>query len=230
MYEYKHNLFTDKTILVVDTSASMNAEGRMSQVKAIAREKASGQVSLVGIEKNPKTYFIDYDEKDARSEIGTLQATASLSNILGAMKTADSLLGNSTGRIVVISDFIDTENDFTEISNYKSSLEGKGRNIEFVTLPNLDNNVGFIDSSYRNNILTLKVKNYNDVEKTVHIKEGGSEIELTIDKDSIEKIQIELDKGLSEISIKEDDEFILDNTFHINVLTKRELSVLVITK
>ena len=226
---YQYDVSSENTVLVLDVSASMQADSHLSQMKKEAKRDAKGLVSAILIKRFPEVYFNEETESQAKRFIDALDESVSTSNILDAIKKADELLGNKTGKIVVISDFIDTQNNLEDLIQYKSFLEGKGRFIEFKVIEPVEDNIGIIKSEYLNNRITLSIKNYNNYAVTTKIGNGNDGKEINIGPNSIEVVKMTLDKGLTEIKIDRKDDFMLDNMFFINIPTSKNMKVLLYT-
>jgi hypothetical protein len=226
---YEYDLSDENTIFVIDVSASMHAENRIQEIKEIVKKEAKGSISAVLIKQNPHLYFEDETPKKAIELIDLLKPTVSTTNILDAIKIADEKMQNKTGRIIVISDFKETKNSYNDLINLKSFLEAKSRIIEYHILEPKQNNIGFINYEFRNNELTLYVKNYNLKKEEVTILYNNQRKNILIEPKSIELIRLNLDKGLKTIKIENKDEFMLDNEFYINVPDDRKMKVLLIT-
>ncbi|SEH05172.1 vWA domain-containing protein [Candidatus Venteria ishoeyi] len=226
---YDHDVTTENTVLVLDVSVSMQAGDRYEEMIKIANSKLQGKISAVIVKKYPTVFFENENPKKAKDLLKILNPGVSTTNLLEGIKKADELMNNKTGKIIVISDFIDTENSHDDLIQYKNYLEGKGRSIEFKVLKSLNNNVGFTDYELSNNKLKLSIRNYNSEAKKVTIKFGEQEKEIEIQANSVEIESVNLEKGLSTISIKEKDDFELDNKFFINIPTNKNMKVLLIT-
>ncbi len=226
---YEHDISSENTVLVLDVSASMYAGNNFKEMKKIAKDSMKGSISAITIKKYPAVLFEDELPGRAREMIDLVQPSVSASNILDAMKKAEELMGNKTGKIVVISDFIDTESSQGEIVQYKKYLEGKGRIVDMIALKRADDNIGFVSSEISNNRLTLAVKNYNNKIEKPKVKAGDKSIEIEIQPHSVEVVKLDVEKGLSTISLNVVDDFDLDNKFYMNIPTNKEMSVLLIT-
>lgn len=226
---YKHDVSSENTVLVLDVSASMQVSNNFNKMQRYAKDNAKGTVSVILIKNHPTVLFKDENQNKAHELIDTLRPSYSTSNILDSLKKADELMSNKTGRIVVISDFIDTENSLEDLQQYKEYLEGKGRFVNYIVLDSADNNVGFINSELINNKLTLSVKNYNNKIEKRTIKSGKNSIDIEIQPKSIENIKMDVDKGISTISLSGKDDFNVDDKFYLNIPTNREMKILLIT-
>ena len=226
---YEYDLSDENTIFVIDVSASMNANNRFNEIKEIVKENSKGSISTVLIKKNPEIFFQDEIPDEAINLINTLKPTASPSNIVEAIKIADELMKNKTGRIIVISDFKDNYNSYDDLIDIKNFLKAKDRIIEYHVLEPKENNVGFIEAQFSGNEITLHVKNFNNFQTNVNIKIYDEIRTIEMKPNSIELVRFNPEKGKSIIKILEDDDFNLDNEFFVKVPDEETMKVLLIT-
>ena len=226
---YQYDLSDENTIFVLDLSASMNAEGRFDELKDIVKENAVGSITTVVIKERPHVYFEDEIPKKAIELIDILKPTKSTSNIVEAIKIADELMANKTGRILVISDFKDSENSFKDLLDIKGFLEAKDRIIEYHVLEPKQNNIGFINAEFVNNEITLFIKNYNHETAEINIDINNQRKEIQINPRSIEIIRFIPQSGRNVVEILNKDDFMLDNKFYAYIPDNRNMNVLLIT-
>jgi hypothetical protein len=226
---YQYDQSNENTIFVLDVSASMNADEKIEEMKKIVKENIVGTTSVILIKKNPHIYFEDKNPKEAIELIELIKPTASTTNIIEAIRLADEKMQNKTGRIIVISDFKDTENSYKDLINIKYFIESKNKIIEYHVLKPKTNNIGFIDSNFLNNEITLHIKNYNNKNKNITIELNNNIKKIEIMPNSIEIIKLNLEKGKHIIKILEKDEFMLDNEYYINIPDNKKMNVLLVT-
>lgn len=226
---YEYDLSDENTIFVIDVSASMNAKNRFSEMKEIVKENAKGSISAVLIKKNSHIYFENELPEKAIELINILEPSVSSSNIVEAIKIADDLMANKTGRIIVISDFKDNFNSYDDLLDLKNFLIAKERIIEYHVLEPKENNVGFIDFQYLNNEIILHIKNFNNKKTDVSIEIYDEIKYLELLPNSIEFVKFVPRPKKSVIKILEDDDFNLDNNFYLYYPDETKLDVLLIT-
>lgn len=207
---YMHDLSNDNTILVLDTSASVKAGDRFSRMIDEAKDDLSGDVSAVLIKSEPEIYFRDLSPSKAKDMLDQLEPTDSTSDIDASIREALRLLEKESGTVRVISDFVST----TELGEYYP----EDIRMEYITLEPVDDNVGFVDYEYPDK---LYIKNYGE-KKNITIDE-----EITLDEGETREINIEPGKG--KVSIEEEDPFMADNDFYVNLPEETRPEVLLLS-
>jgi len=225
--KYPYDASAENTVLVIDASASMQANSRFSHAISEAKAKLDGKISIIAIKNQPDVVLEDGSRGEALRALGSLKATATTSNIGDAIQAGDDLLGDRKGKIVVISDFIDTNG--ADLNELRRFIESKGKIIEFIDVADKAANVGIVNVEYGAEQSTLYVKNYNDEKITVPIKFGSEDKSIDILPNSVELIPFTTAGGLNEISLNYRDDFSLDNRIYLNLPKQQKIRVLYIT-
>lgn len=226
---YDYDITSENTILVLDVSASMHAGDRFETMKKLAKENMRGSISTILIKNQAQIYFQNLTIDDAKDQIDMLQLSFTTSNILDSIRKANEMLGNQSGKIIVISDFNPSVGNIDDIIQYKTFLENKERFIEYIQLPKLNKNIGFISAEMINNRISLSLKNFNSYDEIVKIKIEDEVTEMEIKADSIEILRLNAEKGLSRVTIENKDDFDIDNHFYLNVPSNKKMKILLIT-
>jgi len=211
--EYQHDVTAANTVLVVDVSASSQViEGSRTRFDMIVGEarRVLGSTNTVVLAKDvPFMALQDATADEARSYLNQLSPRESGTQLGEAIILAGEALG-SEGRVVVISDFINTEGQDPTVA--KSVLESKGIVVDFVNILGAKrSNVGLIDMEASNAQTTLYIKNYNEGEETVGLKIGGLVTELSIKPQSVETFSFQTPSGVTKIELDVSDDFPADN-------------------
>ena len=85
-----------------------------------------------------------------------------------ALLTAEDLLGNKKGRVIVISDFITTEGP--DIMVAKSALISKGNVVDFFDVGSKAENVGIVELDAGKHETIVGIRNYNKEEEAFNVK------------------------------------------------------------
>ncbi|MEA3398886.1 MAG: VWA domain-containing protein [Patescibacteria group bacterium] len=224
---YKYDVASENTVLILDVSASM--EPNFNNMIKEAKNKVKGETSVILVKRFPSLYFENENPDRAKELIEGIELSVSSSNIVDAIKKGNEILGNRTGRIYIMSDFVDTENNADDLLSYKRYLEGEGRIIDFIVMEENKDNIGFIQADYSNNRVSLAIKNYNEKEETITLKSGENKIDVKIEPNFVEIVKIDLEQGLNTITINRKDNIKADNKYYINIPTKKEMDVLLLT-
>jgi hypothetical protein len=225
------------TVLVVDVSESMQTkyEGstRFEHAISEAKKRMHGKVSIVLASLTPVIALENGLQTEANIYLSTLKPKEASTNIKGAMDLADTLLEQTKGNVVVLSDFIMTkDNDDPLIS--KRLLNARGNSVEFVNLASKAENVGFIDLAVQKDITDAYIKNFNEQEKTVTVslvKDNSVEDKktLVLGPRSKEKLSFETLPGTSTLQITPTDDLEKDNIAYISSPLKDNIKVLLIS-
>lgn len=230
-YNADADVAAEYTVLVLDTSASMTTKtgvtSRLDKMISEAKEHIDGKISIILVQNAPYVVLQDGEKEDALEIINYIPSTTSLSALGSSILAADDLLQEKIGRIVVISDFINT--DPLDPSIAKESLEAKGHSVEFISLHSDANNVGIVSMESIDKETSLTVQNYNDDTASVDVEINGENYALDIAPLWQEKLVFLHQEGINTIVLKQDDDFTVDNKVLLSVPERKETSTLVIT-
>jgi len=228
---YEKEVIGENLAIVVDVSAS-------SQVKE--NGKTRFDLAIEGIEKvlgnknnlilAKSTPFFALREKSKNEVLGylrKLKPTESRSKIGDAIVLAgESLEGD--GRVIVFSDFINTEGVSPIVA--KNVLESKGIKVDFVnTGKGNKRNFGFINLDLDNDKGSIFIKNFNNNEEKITVRIGDQSKELTIGANSVETISFKPAATFLTAEILTSDDFSPDNKLNLVFPGKLKLDALLIT-
>jgi len=199
----KESMFKN-TVLVVDVSASMKAgyDGETRFEDAVeAAEKNLGTVNtLIIAKKTPEVALVDESPGKVREYLGRLEPTDTPTNLYEAISTAGGYAKDNS-RVVVISDFIDTETD-TGLDTAKKTLEAQGIKVDFIRVFEPVNNVGIVDLIIDNDKTSAVIKNFNSQAVEVNVKVNSLEETINISANSQEVFTFSTPPGTSKIEIE----------------------------
>ena len=219
------------TVLVLDLSARSNVKvgltSRFSRIIDEAKDNLDGEISIVLVKNEP---FIALDGEDRGAAIdvlATLEPTSSLSPIGTSILTAGNLLKDKKGKIVVISDFVDTGGIVPWVA--KKTLEAKGQMVEFIDIKKEGENVGIVDVQSTEDESFVIVKNYNEELDDVTVLVNNEKYYLSIGPGMSEKLEFMHDSGVNTVKLDSGDSFSLDDTVYISIPEERIIRALMIT-
>jgi hypothetical protein len=225
------------TVIVMDVSASMQTiDNGIRFQKAIekAKEVLGDQNTLILAKNVPVVVLERARMQDMRDALNALRPTESGSTIGDAILLAGQVLGDSEGRVIVFSDFLNTNG--IKPSTAKVVLKSKKQIVDFVNVAESKKlkNVGFIDLNIDEDSTILFIKNYNDNEEKITLKIGKESKELIIPARSIEQYSFETIYGDSktsytEVKIEEKDNLMADNVLYLTSPSARKIKLLFIT-
>ncbi len=230
-YNTESDVAAEHTVLVIDNSASMSTESglgtRLKDAISEAKDNLEGKISIILIQNAPFIVLRDGDKNDALDIVNYIPQTSAISSIGSSVLAADDILQDKTGKIIVISDFINTDPLDPYIA--KKSLEAKGHKVEFIPIRESADNVGIVEMLTVDNETIVTLQNYNDEPASVDVDINGKEHHAEIPANWQEKITFGQREGINNITLKYDDDFMKDNYVLLSIPEKKETKVLLIT-
>lgn len=224
------------TVVVLDVSASMKTfdgtKTRFDNAVKIAKRSLKGKTSIILAADKPMLLLEHKSEKKAESMLSTIKPKDTTTNLGDAMVMAGNLLPEGEGRVIVISDFINTEGADPMVA--RATLENKGLVVDFVEVGEKKENLAIIDMKIGMFDTKAIIKNYADQEKTVTIQakfenNGTGETTKTILADSVETFTFDSAGGATKVTILDNDELPADNFAYVSNPKKRKVDALLIT-
>ncbi|MFO8016136.1 MAG: BatA and WFA domain-containing protein [Candidatus Woesearchaeota archaeon] len=222
------------TVIVLDVSASMQANDRFEKAVDTAMGSLKGDVSIILAEDSPLVVLEKGSESKAESILSDIKARETPTNIGDAMLLAKDILGGEEGRVLVLSDFIRTSGPDPNV--VRKILESEGAVVDLVNTAGSrrDGNAGIVDMTIEKYNTVAYVKNYDDEERAVTIRavNDGKEIRKaskTILADSVGTFSFETPAGIIEVEIMDKDDLEVDNKAYISAPDKIQIDVLLFT-
>ena len=232
-----------ETVLVIDGSASMNANvvgsgsTRFDKALEEANSRLEGHVSVVLATNIPVVVLEKGSVGDAKKILAVLKAKATTSHIGDSMLAAGELINDfQHSRVVVISDF--QANQGTDVLVAKRSLAARGSHVEFVNgiegqaaLKGLSD-AGFVGLDINKFQTTALVNNNDDVQRQVDIEivnnnQPVGKQQLVIGPRSLEPLTFETLHGNTRLRILQDDDLATDNSLFISSPAKKIRTLLI---
>jgi len=223
-------------VIVLDASGSMQAKDgfstRFDNAIMKARDNLGGETSIVLAENSPIILLEQGSRMEASELLRKIAPKATASNIGDAMLVAGDVLGKKRGRIIVISDFMQTEG--ADILVAKRTLESKGNLVEFIDVGSKGNNVGIVDLELDKEKTVVGIKNFKESDENIKINviNNGNKINsksVKITAESKEKFEFETLQGITKVEIDAKDDLELDNSVYISVPSREKVKILLIT-
>lgn len=230
-YETNAAAAAEYTVLVLDTSASMSTRSgvttRLGEMKDTAKDYLDGKISIILSQNTPYVVLRDGDKGDALDIINSIKETDMLSALGSSILAADDLLQDKKGRVIVMSDFVNTDPLSPSIA--KESLEAKGHVVEFVSVQEPAENVGIVAMESSDNETRVTIQNYEDKTVSIPVRINNQEYSVEIGPYWQEKLSFAHQEGLNTIELDYSDNFALDNTVVLSVPQRKKATILVIT-
>lgn len=231
--KYMHDITSENTVLVIDVSASMQAnEGSKTRFEdAVSKALASlgRRNTLILAKSTPQLILQSGSSTETRDILKQLRPGATPSAIGEAIILAGEILTGKDGKVLVFSDFINT--DGVDPQTAKVVVESKGIAVEFVDVGQ-DNkaNVGIVDMEIDDENTVVQIRNFNDVAVEVKLKLEDFAHSLTIGPQSTETVTLKTPKeGVGQLTLTPIDDFPLDNTLYISSPSRNKVKVLLIS-
>ncbi|MBN2110089.1 MAG: BatA and WFA domain-containing protein [Methanosarcinaceae archaeon] len=234
--ETQEPLSGEHTVIIIDSSASMQTDDRFSDAVSEAGDYVSRTNSIILAGSVPVTMLESGSSDAAYQTLGSLEPGATVADISSAVSTGMRMLSDEGGRIVVISDFTNWDGD--DPVNARTLAQSYGLDVDYVLVGRTTDNVGIIqgeveavDGTYS---YTGVVKNYKNSRELVELKITNEDRTITrklnIPGLSTQQLLVtNLAKGITEISIRGSDSLMVDNTAYISIPKVSTKQVLVVS-
>ncbi len=220
------------TVIILDASASMQADGRFEKAVAEAGKFLSSKNTIILAESVPVAVMKEAPSGSAADALKKLKAKATSSDLSSAILLGRRMLPEG-GRIVVISDFASWNGDDPAVA--KQLAQANGINVEFVTVSGRTDNIGIVNGWFEGSDFKIMVRNFNKDPASVglDVTTDGENILSTsrnINGQSSEYFAISnLRPGKTKISISSNDALPVDNSAYVVIPRQSERNILYIT-
>lgn len=226
---YEHDVTASNTVIVLDVSASSQTmEGARSRfdLSVAQAKKVLGVKNTIILAKDvPFIALQDASADDAYKFLNSLQPKSTVSKIGEAVILAGEAM--KEGRVVVISDFINTGGQNPDIA--KKVLESKGLVVDFINIASPRRNVGIVQLDAGNEQSTVYVKNYNSEVQDVPLLVGSSQTRLSIPAKGTETFSFQTPPGVTKLELGINDDLAVDNVAYLSAPAGGKAKVLLIT-
>ncbi|RMD58572.1 VWA domain-containing protein, partial [Candidatus Woesearchaeota archaeon] len=228
---YEHDVTASNTVIVLDVSASMHTkEGRTTRFDLAiqqAKRVLGSKNSIILAKQTPYLALKDATAEETIRFLNSLRARDTPTHLGEAIILAGETLG-SEGRVVVISDFVNTGGQNPDVA--KAVLESKNIVVDFVNVgSDGKENTGIVKIDAANEETTIYVKNYNKKRKSVQLSIGASRTTLEIPPESTETYSFKTPPGTTKIKLETKDDLAEDNIAYLAAPKEGRTRVLLIT-
>lgn len=239
-YTSEEPLSGEHTVLVLDTSASMQTDSRFDEAVGIADGYVSKKNSIILASDTPRLALEGGDASAAKDIFSKVQPGAGTADLSAAITTGMRLLSKEGGgRIIVISDFTNYKGDDPIAS--KTLAESYGIEVNFVKVGKITDNIGIIngwieatDGKYS---YTGVIKNYKDHNESVKIEtgrgtSGNSSTSFSLEVPAGETKQFtlgNLGSGITTVQLDGEDSLPVDNKAYISIPETSNQRILYVT-
>ncbi|MFD1599687.1 vWA domain-containing protein [Halobellus rarus] len=219
----------EETVLVVDASASMNAESdgrtRFERAVAAAREETSSTTSVVVVDGQSSIALRAGTASDAAETLSDLRATDAPGDLRTAVARGSSLAGENA-RIVVLSDFAGD----TDWEAAIQSARARGLTVDLRQFDGGgDGNVGIVDREFSGEEVTVSVQNFGSEAVTRQVALGEAEESVSLAPGDVRSVTLPVPAGGGEIRLSPGDSFPTDDTAYVAAPEDAAVDVLLVT-
>jgi len=224
------------TVIILDASASMQADGRFGKAVVEANKFLSAKNTIILAESIPVMVMKDSPSSSASDALSKLKAKATDTDLSSAILLGRRMLPEG-GRIVVLSDFISSSGDSPAVA--KKLAESNGITVDFITVSGRTDNIGIINGWFESNgDYKIVIKNFkkadqdvkidvtindkNVLSNTINVKAQSSEYFSVSD--------LTVNPGVTKISIDSPDALAVDNNAFVYIPPSAQRDVLYITE
>jgi Aerotolerance regulator N-terminal len=238
-YTSQEPLSGEHTVLVLDTSASMQVEPRFADAVGIANSYVSKKNSIVLASDSPLLALEGGDASAAQNILKQVKPGAGTADLSAAITSGMRLLSKEGGRIIVISDFTNWKGDDPVAS--KSLAESYGIKVTFEKVGKPADNIGiingWIEAAEGKYSYTGVIKNYMDHNENVEIdsgrgNSGNSSTSFSLDVPAGGTNQFtlgNLEPGITTVNLNVKDNLPVDNQAYISIPDTSEQRILYVT-
>ena len=238
-YNSEEPLSGEHTVLILDTSASMQVDSRFEDAVGIADDYVSKRNSIILASDMPLLALEGGSASAAHDIFKKVKPGAGAADLSAAITTGMRSLSREGGRIIVISDFAYSKGDDPVAS--KNLAESYGIEVNFVKVGKPADNIGIIngwieatDGKYG---YTGVIKNYKDQNQRVKIEtvrgtSGNATTSFTLDVPAGETNQFTLGNlgpGITTVRLDVKDSQPVDNKAYISIPETSDQRILYIT-
>ena len=239
-YSANETVRADHTVVIIDASASMQAENpsRFDRARDAAGKFVSGRTSIIMAKNIPVVVLQRGGRADAKSTLNSLAPGATTASIGDAILLASSMIKDEKGAIVVISDFSNTDSD--SIAASKMLANADGIDVTYKQVGNDASNIGItygklerIGDSYE---YICNIKNYMDDKKTVSIEILRNGKKTLTDSVTVPAYSSKLfaltnvEPGATIVSLNQKDSLEIDNHAYIAIPAVEKRRILVVSE
>ncbi len=229
----QHDITAQNTVLVIDVSASSQVrEGLQSRFDigiSKAKQVLGSRNTIILAKDVPLIGVQDASAGDVVSFLNTLKPRETSTRLGDAIILAGEILNGKEGRVIVISDFVNTGG--VEPGVARSVLEARGLVVDFISTASSSHrrNVAITDLDVRQESTTVFLRNYEPVEVSASVSAGEFSKQVVIPASGTETVSFETPSGKTVVKLGVDDDFAVDNQAFISAPGAGKLRVLYLT-
>ncbi len=238
-YNSEEPLSGEHTVIILDTSASMQTDSRFEDAVKIADGYVSKKNSIILASDTPLLALERGDASAAHDIFKKVKSGAGTADLSAAITTGMRYLSTEGGRIIVVSDFTNYKGDDPVAS--KNLAESYGIEVNFIKVGKPADNIGIVngwieatDGEYG---YTGVIKNYMDHNESVKIETGrgtsgnaSKSFSLEIPAGGTNQFTLgNLGPGITTVRLDVEDGLPVDNKAYISIPETSSQRILYVT-
>ncbi len=227
----QHDITAESTVIVLDVSASSQVResgGSRFEIGLAKAKEALGSKNTVVLAKDvPLVGVQGVSVADALKYLNSVHPRDTSTRLGESILLAGELLQGHEGRVVVISDFVNTAG--VDAQTAMAVLRGKKVVVDAVSTASSKGNVGFTGVEVRPDTTSVLVRNFNLDSVSVSVSAGDFVKPLQIPSLGTEVVSFVTPPGKTEVKLSPSDDFPLDNVAYISAPIQSKTKVLYIT-
>lgn len=238
-YTSQEALSGEHTVIVLDTSASMQTGSRFTEALGYADGYVSKKNSIILASDSPLLALEGGSASAAKDILKQVKPGAGTADLSAAISSGMRLLSKEGGRIIVISDFTNWKGDDPVAS--KSLAESYGIKVSFIKVGKPANNIGiingWIEADNGKYSYTGVIKNYLGQNQNVEIETGrgnsgnySTSFSLDVPAGGTNQFTLgNLEPGITTVKLDAKDDLTVDNQAYISIPDTSTQSILYVT-
>ncbi|MEA3281718.1 MAG: VWA domain-containing protein [Euryarchaeota archaeon] len=239
-YTANETVRADHTVIVIDASASMQAENpsRFDRAKDAAEKFVSGRTSIIMAKNIPVVVLQRGGRSGAKDTLSRLAPGATTASIGDAILLATNMIEDEKGAIVVISDFSNIDSD--SIASSKMLANADGIDVTYKQVGTDAENIGItygkLERTGDSYEYICNIKSYMGDKRTVPIEIFRNGKKTLTDSVTVPAYSSELfaltdvAPGATIISLKEKDSLEVDNRAYLAIPAVEKRKILVVSE
>ncbi len=229
----QHDITAKNTVIVLDVSASSQVrEGLQTrfEIGVERARKALGSRNTIILAKDvPLIGVQDVSANEALTFLSTIKPRDTSTRLGDAIILAGEVLNDKEGRVIVISDFVNTGG--IEPSVARSVLQARHLVVDFIPTSSgvHRRNIGITGLDVRQDSTTVFLRNYEPADESALLNAGSFSKQVVIPASGTETVSFETPPGKTIVNIGVSDDFSVDNRVFMSAPGAGKLRVLYIT-
>lgn len=231
-FSMQRDIVSKNLVFVFDISASSqvleNEKTRFDIGRDEIKKIVGDKNAVILAKSNAVVALSDAGRLSTLALLNKLKPTDGESRIGDAMLLAGDILKGQKGRVVVVSDFINTGGVSVQLS--EDILKSKGIAVDLIDVKGIKhNNIGIVDIIADEESTAVYARNYINMDKELELDIDGKAEKLVVPANNVEPFIYKTKEGISRFEIKNEDDFMADNIAWISNPAGNKIKVALIT-